>query len=55
MSYVGFASGWLFIGIHESLPTGSVVTKEPSAPTVEMRNQPSVEPSPSVCTPGRPM
>src|SRR5580765_1318600 len=55
MSYVGFASGWLFIGIHESLPTGSVVTKLPSLPAVVMRNQPSVEPSASTCTPGRPV
>ena len=55
MSYVGFAVGKLFIGIHESLPTGSVVTNEPSWPAVAMRNQPSVEPSPSVCTPGRPV
>ena len=50
-SYVGFADGWLFSGIQSSVPTGSVVTKPPSG----ARNQPSVVPSPSLCTPGRPV
>ena len=57
MSYVGLAVGWLLSGIQAMLPTGSVVTKLPSfgAAVVLTRNQPSVEPSPSVWTPGRPL
>ena len=38
-------------GIQSSEPTGSVVTNPPSL----ARNQPSVVPSPSLCTPGLPV
>src|SRR5205814_4217122 len=41
----------LFRSIQSSEPTGSVVTKPPSL----ARNQPSVVPSPSLCTPGLPV
>jgi hypothetical protein len=45
----------LFRGIHASLATGSVVTKLPASPGWLTLNHPSVVPSPSLCTPGRPV
>ena len=54
-SYVGLALGWSLSGIQSSVPTGSVVTKPPSPRGLSDLNQPSVVPSPSVCTPGLPV
>ena len=54
-SYVGLTVGWLLSGIQAIVPTGSVVMKPPSPTGVLLRNQPSVAPSPSTCTPGRPV
>src|SRR5215469_15204735 len=49
--YVGLAAGKSLSGIQSSVATGSVVRKLPSG----ARNQPSVVPSPSLCTPGLPV
>ena len=54
-SYVGLTVGWLLSGIQAIVPTGSVVMKPPSPTGVLLRNQPSVRPSPSTWTPGRPV
>ncbi len=54
-SYVGLTVGWLLSGIQAIVPTGSVVTKPPSPTGLLLRNQPSVAPSPSARTPGRPV
>ena len=49
------ALGWSFRGIQSSVATGSVVTKPPASPGWLTRNHPSVVPSPSLCSPGRPV
>jgi hypothetical protein len=52
---VGLAVGKSLSGIQSSLATGSVVTNPPSPAGRFERNQPSVLPSPSWWTPGRPV
>ena len=54
-SYVGLTVGWLLSGIQAIDPTGSVVMNPPSPSGLLLRNQPSLAPSPSTWTPGRPV